>query len=365
MKKLFSESNKLVISGQKGKNRMKKVFSKLYILLGVIILVFSTSCQSSNSKNQEETALPSQASDTTMQEETGNTCKCSYEEDDEDPSTTSKLPNEEKIEETTTEPSVSDKENLKESGKVPADQNEETKLDIELPNGAFIIEVSRDSDGNQNILALKDEFLQIWCNQTMICEKKIPTPANISIGSNLYEIFGNPYISKKGELVLIQSYTNLDDEPKLAYTILAKNCEKIISSLAYDGYVFKNSEGKYAVVFYKDDFPWYPYGGLGFSIADSYFPLPEPTTIWLNESTVKSVSFRSWGTTSYGYQDVSAIAVRLEVEDYGTLDISHACEPFEPIEVDRDFFELLHEDFSPNEYEERFASIVQALNKYN
>lgn len=99
-------------------------------------------------------------------------------------------------------------------------------------------------------------------------------------------------------------------------------------------------------------------------MEDTNFTLPKPTIIWLNESTVKSANFGSWGSSSYGYQDVSAISARLDVESYGELDISNVLGSFEPIEVDDKFFDLLYQKFEPQEYEERLAKVIQTLNQY-
>ena len=188
----------------------------------------------------------------------------------------------------------------------------------------------------------------------------------LSIGNGFYEIIGNPYISEDGSLVLIQSYTTPAGRQKLDYTILTENCNKIITSLANDGYVFQDYEGKYGLAFYRDNsFPWYPYAGIGFSTVDSNnFILPEPTIIWLNESTVKSVSFGYWGSTSYHYQDIRAISARLDIESYGELDIAFVQEPFEPVEIDDTFLKLLREKFAPQEYEERLAQLMQTIILY-
>lgn len=139
-----------------------------------------------------------------------------------------------------------------------------SRVDFELPKDAFIIEVSRDNNGDQRVITLKGETLQIWSNQTIACEKKIPIPAEVSIGNSFYEVVGNPYISEEGKLVLIQSYTTMEGELKLDYTILAKHCKKIIPSLNWDGYVFQNDEGKYILAHYRDrqSLPWYPYEGV-------------------------------------------------------------------------------------------------------
>lgn len=193
---------------------------------------------------------------------------------------------------------------------------EEKTLDFEPLEGATIIEVSQENDGNQKALTLKDGVLQLWLNQDVICEKRIPIPAQLSIGNGFYEIIGNPYISKNGELVLIQSYTTLNGKPKIVYTILANRCKKIIPSLIYGGYVFQNYEGKYGLVYHSDRQPFIgcPYEDLYFSpVKDKDFSLPEPTTIWLNYSTVKSVKFGSWGSTSYHYRDISGISARLDL----------------------------------------------------
>lgn len=243
---------------------------------------------------------------------------------------------------------------------------EEETLDFELPEGTILIEVYKENDGNQKAITLKDGVLQLWLNQNVVCEKRIPIPAQISIGNGFYEIIGNPYISKNDELVLIQSYTTLNGKPKIDYTILASRCKKIIPSLIYDGYVFQNYEGKYGLVYYRDWKPLgNPYAGFHFnSIEDNDFSLPEPTTIWLNNSTVKSVKFGSWGSASYGYQDINAISARLDVESYGELDISFVCELFEPVEVDDDFFDFLDEKFAPQEYEKSFSLLLRTIDSY-
>lgn len=320
---------------------MNKKFNKFYIVLAVACFLLLTACHASEEKMQEDSITAYQFSDKEMQESASDV--------------PAKFENEQELPETTIE--QNDAEELIEGT---------SSLDFELPNDVFVIEISRNHNDNQKVLALKDEFLQLWLNQTMICEKKIPVPAKVSIGSNFYEVIGNPYISEDGSLVLIQSYTTPKGEQRLDYTILAKNCIKIIPSLVYDGYVFQNYEGKYGLAFYRDNpsFPWYPYEGFGFNTVDSNFSLPIPTIIWLNESTVKSVKFGSWGSTSYGYQDISAISVRLEVESYGELDIAQVCDSFEPVEVDDIFFDLLYEKFSPNEYNERFSKVIQTINEY-
>lgn len=317
---------------------MKKIFSKVYIVLIIMLLGLLTACQVSNTEPQD---MPQNALQVELVEEPRKTSQNSEE-------------NQELIEKPI------------EQVKLEEPTQEVESSDFKFPDDVFIIEVYRHSNGDQEFLTLKDEFLQFWVNENMVCEKKIPVPAEISIGSNFYEIIGNPYISKDGSLVLIQSYTTSKGELKLDYTILAKNCSKIIPSLNYDGYVFQNNEGKYGLVFYHDEprFPWYPYEGFGFTEADVDFALPKPTTIWLNESTVQSVNFGSWGSTSYGYRDVSAISVRLNVESYGELDIANVYGPFEPVEVDDDFFDLLYEKFAPQNYEKKFSTVLQTINEY-
>ena len=241
-----------------------------------------------------------------------------------------------------------------------------TSSAFKFPDDVSIIGVSRNYNDDQEALTLKDGLLQLWINENIVCEKQIPLPAKISIGSGFYEVIGNPYISNDGRLVLIQSYTNPKGEQKLDYTILAENCSKIIPSLNYNGYVFQNNEGKYGLVFYDGNIQTigYPYEGFGFNTVDINFALPEPTIIWLNKETVKSVNFGSWGSTSYGYQDIHAISVRLDVESYGELDIANACDYFEPVEVDNNFFDLLYEKFTPEEYNERFSKLIQTINEY-
>lgn len=241
-----------------------------------------------------------------------------------------------------------------------------TNSDLELPNDVPIIEISRNYTDNQEAITLKDGLLQLWINENMICEKQIPIPARESIGEGFYEVIGNPYISYDGRLVLIQSYTTSEGEKELDYTILAKSCNKIVPSLNYNGYVFQNNKGKYGLVFYDDEtpIPGYPYEGFEFETVDSDFALPKPTIIWLNESTVKSVNFGSWGSASYGYRDVSGISVRLDVEGYGELNIAHVCDSFTPVEVDYKFLDFLHEKFTPEEYNERFSKLVKTINEY-
>jgi len=317
---------------------MKKIFNQFYIVLIVLFCVLLTACQFSSEETQKETKSELQ------------------EQLSEQPSEALQV--------------VLEKQELIET----LIEQEELEKSIEeiicsafkLPTDAFIIEISRNYDGSQETLTLKDDLLQFWLNQNIVCEKRIPIPAEVTIGSNFYEVIGNPYISKDGRLVLIQSYTTPDGKQKLDYTILTNNCSKIIPSLNYDGYVFQNFEGKYGLVFYHDNppFPWYPYEGFGFDTVDSNFTLPKPTIIWLNESTVKSVNFGSWGSTSYGYQDISAISVRLDVEAYGELDIAQVGNSFEPVEVDNNFLDLLYEKFTPKEYNERFSKVIQTINEY-
>lgn len=326
---------------------MKKNLSRLYITLIVAFLVLLTACGASGDRKQEATVATAEYSNAEVQEA---------------PSTAFQIFDDETQEEL---------KNI--LSKLEAEQEKEQKeelierpLDFELLEDAFIIEVSRNYKGDQKTLLLKDGFLQFWLNQSVVCVKKIPAPSKVSIGSSFDEVIGNPYISEDGKLVLIQSYTTLEGEPKIDYTILANHCNKIIPVLAYDSYVFQNYEGKYGLAFYRDDsFYWYPYTGFGFNtVEDSNFSLPKPTIIWLNTSTVKSVKFGSWGTTSYGYQDVTAISARLDVESYGELDIANVSGSFEPVEVDKDFFGLLDEKFTPQEYEERFFTVIQTINKY-
>lgn len=320
---------------------MKKTFGKVCIVLAAMLFVLLTACQSSNGEEPLETKdiLPNEESNSVLPSEELASISSSSE----------------------------DKQGLTEKAKDPNTQNELDKEPansaFELPEGAFIIEDYRYSNDNQRVIVIKDGVLQVWDNQNVICEKKIPVPSQISVGDRLDKVIGNPYISEDGRLILVQSYITLENELKINYTVLSKNCRKIIPSLIYDGYVFQNYEGKYGLVFYDD----FAYSGLIFNTIDSIdsdFTLPNPTTIWLNESTVESVKFGSWGTTSYGYQDVSAISVRLYVKDYGELDIANACEPFEPVEVDDDFLDLLNERFSPREYQRRLFRVIQTLNEY-
>ena len=243
---------------------------------------------------------------------------------------------------------------------------EVTDLYCKLPTNAFIIEFTQYSDGTQEVLTLKEDgLLQLWENENIVCETKIPIPSKLMVGNNFYEIIGNPYISKDGELVLIQSFTTSDGK-QLDYTILTNNCKKIIPSLNYNGYVFQNFEGKYGLVFCSDDssFLSYPYEGFGFNPIADHCIFPKPTIIWLNESTVKNVNFESWVSISYNCQAITGISVSLDVESYGELDIAHVGDSFEPIEIDDEFNDLLYEKFSPEEYEERFLKVIQTLNEY-
>ncbi|MCI8655354.1 MAG: hypothetical protein HFJ48_05760 [Clostridia bacterium] len=242
-------------------------------------------------------------------------------------------------------------------------------LNFELPAATILVEISEKIDGSYEALTLnKDGILQFWQNQNVVCEKQIPIPSEIFEGNGLYEVIGNPYISKEGDLVLIQSYTTLEGEKKLDYSILANRCIKRIKADAHSGYVFRNYDGKYGFTFCTGQLPvpWYPYEGVGFNSVDTDndFSLPETTTIWLNDSTVESVSFGSWGSTSYGYRDIYAISARLRIESYGELDILFVCEPFEPVEVDDAFFKLLEEEFEPKDYEERFFQLMQTISEY-
>lgn len=317
---------------------MRKIFNKFYIVLIALFCIFLTACQFYSEEPQEETKSGLQEQ---LLEQPSEALQVEEEKQE--------------LIETPIE-----QEELEES------IEEVTSSAFKLPADVFIIEVSRNYDGNQKALTLKDGLLQFWLNENIVCERQIPIPAEVTIGSNFYEVIGNPYISEDGRLVLVQSYTTSEGKQKLDYTILTNNCSKIIPSLNYDGYVFQNFEGKYGLVFYRDNpqFPWYPYEGFGFNTVDSNFTLPKPTIIWLNESTVKSVNFGSWGSTSYGYQDISAISVRLDVEAYGELDIAQVGNSFEPVKVDNNFFNLLYEKFTPKEYNERFSKVIQTINKY-
>lgn len=320
---------------------MNKKINRFYMVLVVTFLVLLTACHVSDSKMQENTISVYQFSDEETQEESSKAI--------------SSFANKQELAEMTI---------CNNDSKEPIE--EASSLECELPNNDFIIEDYRDYNENQKVVISKDGFLQFWLNQTMVCEKKIPVPAKISVGSGLYGVIGNPYISEDGDLVLIQSYTTAEGEPKIDYTILTKKCSKIIPSLICDGYVFKNYDGKYGLVYYRDESPFlgYPYEGLHFNSVDKNFSLPKPTIIWLNESTVKMVNFGSWGTSSYEYQDISAISVRLYVESYGELDIAYVCDPFEPVEIDDRFLDLLYEKFTPEEYNERFSKVIQTINEY-
>lgn len=320
---------------------MNKNFSKLYIVLIVIFSTILTACQGASNVAQKK--LNMVLFDTTDKHE----LDVNYLVQTDSKKFIKKTTQKEIVEQETTA--------------------EEVILDFEFLKDAFLLDVFEDYKGNKRALTLKDGVLQFWLNQTMVCEKEIPLPAELSIGNGFYEIIGNPYISEDGSLVLIQSYTTPDGNQKLDYTILTENCNKIITSLANDGYVFQDYEGKYGLAFYRDNppHPWYPYAGIGFNTVDSNnFILPEPTIIWLNESTVKSVSFGSWGSTSYHYQDIRAISARLDVESYGELDIAFVLEPFEPVEIDDTFLKLLREKFAPREYEERLAQLIQTIMMY-
>ena len=317
---------------------MKKIFKKAHIIFIVLFCVLLTACQSSSKDSQEE-------------------CQSELQEQPLEETSASLQVMEEKqelIEKTIEQPSS--QETIKKA----------TVLDFKFPDDVFIIEVSRNYNDDQEAITLKDELLQLWINGNMVCEKQIPPPAKVSIGSNFYEVIGNPYISNDGRLVLIQSYTNPKDEHKLDYTILAKNCSKVIPSLNYNGYVFQNYEGKYGLVFYDGNIQTigYPYEGFGFNTVDNNYTFPKPTIIWLNESTVKSVNFGSWGSSMYGYQEIWGISARLDVESYGQLDISHACDSFEPVEINDNFFYLLHEKFTPEEYNERFSKYWSEWHRY-
>lgn len=329
---------------------MNKNLSKLYTIFVVISLVLLTACQASDDKKQE----------------TSENANCSYSFKAQEKSAITSLFEDEKIREALSDvlSNLEDRQELEEEPAEPDEAQEKVKL--ELPSGEFLIEYDQEPNGELRILTLKDGILKYWLNGTIVCKKTIPIPAKTSVGSSFNDIIGNPYISKDGKLVLIQSYTTLERELKIDYTILAKHCSKIVPVLAYDSWVFQNNEGKYGLAFYRDDsFYWYPYSGLGFNtVEDSNFSLSKPTIIWLNESTVKSVSFGSWGSSSYGYQDVSAISARLDIESYGELDILNVSGSFEPIEVDDKFFDLLHQKFEPQEYEERLCLVIQTLNEY-
>lgn len=324
---------------QKGINQHEKIFSKFYIVLIALFCVLLTACHISSEEPQEypkielqEPLLGQPSKDLQVPEEKTELTYISVEK--------------EKLEETI---------------------EKDTSSAFKLPDNVFITQVYRNYDGDQEVLTFKkDGLLQFWVNENMICQKQIPVPAEVSIGNNFYEVIGNPYISTDGELVLIQSYTTPEGKQKLDYTILAKNCSKIIWSLNYDGYVFQNYDGKYGLVFYRytPPFPWYPYEGFGFNTVDDDFTLPTPTTIWLDKSTVKSVNFGDWGSSSYGYRDISAISVRLEVDSYGELDIAQVGDSFEPVEVDIYFIDFLHEKFAPEEYNKRYSKVLQMINEY-
>lgn len=329
---------------------MNKNLSKLYTIFVVISLVLLTACQASDDQKQE----------------TSENATCFYSFKAQEKSAITSLFEDEKIREALSNAlsNLKDRQEIEQEPTEPVETQE--KVDLELPGGEFIIEYNQNSNGELSVLTLKDGILKYWLNGTIVCKKTIPIPAKTSFGSSFNDIIGNPYISEDGKLVLIQSYTTLEGELKLDYTIFAKHCSKIVPVLAYDSWVFQNNEGKYGLAFYRDDaYYWYPYAGFRFNtVEDSNFSLPKPTIIWLNESTVKSVSFGSWGSSSYGYQDVSAISARLDVESYGELDISNVLGSFKPIEVDGKFFDLLHQKFEPQEYTERLCLVIQALNEY-
>ena len=246
---------------------------------------------------------------------------------------------------------------------------DEPVLAFDLPGNPSIIEVRQlyDEAKTQEIIALKGWSLQFWINDTLICEKEIPIPAQISIGNDFYEIFGNPYISKDGELVLVQSYTTSNGEQKIDYTILTNNCSKLISTLGYNHWVFQNNDGEYCLAYYKPDESSIfnlAYAGLYFNAMDNDTVLPTPTIIDLNESTVKSVKFGSWCSVSYHCTQVYDISARLDVESYGELDIASISKNFEKVEVDKKFFNFLDETFSPAEYDKRFFKLLQIIDEY-
>lgn len=331
---------------------MKKILIKLFVILFVVLIViFIFLIPEGIQKNKQQ----EKANAVLSSSESLSSCYSSENETYEKTDAVLKVSeNKQELIEETIEQNVSEE---------PIE--EVRNLDFELPDDACIIEVYHDYNGNQKAITLDDGLLQIWLNETVVCEKQIPIPAKLSIGNGFYEIIGNPYISEDDNLVLIQSYTTVDGKQKLDYTILANNCNKIIFSLAYDGYVFQDYDGNYNFVFYSDSpRPWYPYAGFGFNDVDDNFTLPEPTMISLNESTVKSVNFGSWGSTSYGYRDINAISVRLDVESYGELDIAYVCRLHEPVEVDNHFFNLLNERFAPHEYKERYSKLIETINDY-
>lgn len=336
---------------------MRRNLSKLYVILMVTCMILLSACQAPSDEAQTSIANTDQFSNGEKQEELP-TMIPQLADGEIQEALSNILSNSEDKQEIEEEPIESNGE------KEPTEKT--SRVDFELPKDAFIIEVSRDNNGDQRVITLKGETLQIWSNQTIACEKKIPIPAEVSIGNSFYEVVGNPYISEEGKLVLIQSYTTMEGELKLDYTILAKHCSKIVPVLAYDSWVFQNNEGKYGLAFYRDDaYYWYPYEGFRFNtVEDSNFSLPKPTIIWLNESTVKSANFGSWGSSRYGYRDISAISVRLNVESYGELDIANIIGSFDPIEIDEDFSAMFYESFMPQEYEERLAKVIQTLNQY-
>lgn len=316
---------------------MRKIFNKFYIVLIALFCLLLTACQFSSEESQEE---PKSELQEQLLEQSIGTLQVADEKQE------------------LIEIHIEQEE-------IEKPIEEVTSSAFKLPDDVFIIEISRNYNGNQEALTLKDGLLQFWVNENMVCEKQIPVPAEVLMGSNFYEVIGNPYISKDGSLVLIQSYTTQEGKQKLDYTILTNSCRKIIPSFNYAGYVFQNFEGKYGLVFYHTNRP-FPnlYEGFGFNTVDSSFKLPTPSIIWLNESTVTSVNFASWGSTSYGYQDISAISVRLNVESYGELDIVQIGNSFEPVEVDNNFFDLLYEKFPPEEYNERFYKVIKTINEY-
>ena len=303
---------------------MRKFFNKSYIVLIALFCVLLTACQVSSEGSQEETKSG-------FQEQPSQTLQVTHIE--------------------------------KKALEQPSEKIQSSAF--KLPDDVFIIEISRGYDGNQEALTLKNDLLQFWVNENVICEKQIPIPAKVLIGANFYEVIGNPYISEEGELVLIQSYTTPEGKQKLDYTILITNCNKIITSFNYDAYVFQDYEGKYGLAFYGDNpLPWYPYAGFAFDTVDSNFTLPKPTIIWLNNSTVRNFDFFSWVSESESQEMVSDIFVRLYVESYGELYIAEAVASFKAVKVDDKFFDLIHERFLPEEYNERFFKLIQIMNGY-
>lgn len=209
-------------------------------------------------------------------------------------------------------------------------------------------------------LTFQNGILRLWNKRTNIATCWIPEPEGIC--QNYFGERGvrvnNPYISKDGKAVLLQTYTGAGGKLTIECYELATGVKRIVGS--YEGNIFQNKNGTYSAMMFEDKYGTDCYDNFGFYKLDTNINRC-PSFIPLNKQTVEKLRFGTWGSSSYKKTTISYWTISFTVKGYGIINCP-VYTPDYPVVEDEEFRAFRYEmskEFPPNEYIRKYIEVVR------